>query len=631
VFDLLWLIPALPAVGFLVLVLAGSRLSRRRVGAIGVGSVGLAFVVALALALQWWAGAPEGDAVTQRLYTWFSIGALAPEFALTLDALSMVFVLVITGVGFLIHLYSLEYMGHDESFARFFTYMNLFVAAMLLLVLADDLLLLFVGWEGVGLCSYLLIGFWHTDPYNGYAARKAFIVTRIGDTALMVGLFLMFADLGTLRIPAVLQAAETEWGAGSTLAAVAALLVLGGAVGKSAQLPLQTWLPDAMAGPTPVSALIHAATMVTAGVYLVARLAPLFELTADVRLVVAVVGAATLVYAGFSALTQTDIKRVLAYSTISQIGYMFLALGVSAWSAAVFHFMTHAFFKALLFLAAGAVIEALGGEQDMRRMGGLRRRLPLVFWSFLIGAAALSALPVITAGFYSKELILALTLESPDGSTWLWLAGIGGALLTGIYSFRAVFMVFWGEQRSPVVHTPGWAMWLPLSVLSVLSLVAGFIELPRNWAHVELLSEFLSSALPETEVHAEGFAGSPWPGLIAAVVSVAGIAIAWALFLRRPETTARTVAATSGGGLAAFWRDGWAFDWLYDHLLVAPVRWFARLARDDLVEPFFDAIVVASARSWRVLSATQSGLLRAYVGVAGVGAAVFVLLVLVLR
>jgi NADH-quinone oxidoreductase subunit L len=630
VFALLWLLPALPAAGFLTLALLNGRLGRRATAWIGVGSVGLAFAVALGAALQFWLAAPEGDVVRQRLYTWFDVGGLRPEFTLTLDAVSLVFVLVVTGVGFLIHLYSVEYMGHDKGFTRFFTYMNLFVAAMLLLVLADDLLVLFVGWEGVGLCSYLLIGFWYEDAQNGYAGRKAFIVTRIGDTALMVGLFLLFAEFGTLRIGAVLDAAEAQWAAGSAVAVAAALLVLGGAVGKSAQLPLQTWLPDAMAGPTPVSALIHAATMVTAGVYLIARLHTLFELAPDVLRVVAIIGAATLLYAGFSALAQRDIKRVLAYSTISQIGYMFLALGVAAWSAAIFHFMTHAFFKALLFLAAGAVIEALDGEQDMFRMGGLRRRLPLAFWSFLIGAAALSALPLVTAGFYSKELILALTLESTAGSVWLWAAGIAGAFLTSLYSFRAVALVFFGEQRSAVVRTPGLAMAVPLVVLGVLSIVGGFIELPRDWAHVELMSEFLHGVLPTTELEEGGFGATVWPGLTAIAVSLLGIAVALEVFARRPRAAGRPLESRADAGLARFLLLGWGFDWLYERAVVAPVRAFARFAAGDLVEPVVNGFAALNVRAWRALSATQTGMVRYYVGAAAAGAVTLVLLVLVL-
>jgi NADH-quinone oxidoreductase subunit L len=375
------------------------------------------------------------------------VGGLRPAIGFYLDALSLVMILVVTCVGFLIHVYSSEFMIEDDAYSRFFAYMNLFVASMLVLLLGDNLVLLYLGWEGVGLCSYLLIGFWYQDPANGLAARKAFLVTRVGDVAMAIGLFVLFTQLGTLDIQELMHRAAEQWPAGSGYAVAAAALLLGGAVGKSAQLPLQTWLPDAMAGPTPTSALIHAATMVTAGVYLIARTNVLFALAPDVQLAVAVVGAVTLLVAGLSALTQYDIKRVLAYSTVSQIGYMFLALGVGAWSAAMFHFMTHAFFKALLFLAAGVVIHALHHEHNMFKMGGLRKELPVAFWAFAIGGSALAGLPLITAGFYSKDLILWLAWSSDKGSPWLWGAGMLGALLTAAYTYRLIFLVFFGPRR----------------------------------------------------------------------------------------------------------------------------------------------------------------------------------------
>ncbi len=372
--NYLFLIPSLPFAGFLILALAGRRLSRATIALVGAGSVGMSALLTMIMAIEFIGS--QDIAFTQTLWTWMKVGGFSASVSFSLDALSLVMIFVITFVGFLIHLYSAEFMQNDEGYSRFFAYMNLFVGSMLTLVLADNLLLLYLGWEGVGLCSYLLIGFWYKDPVNGAAARKAFIVTRIGDTFMAIGLFLLYTNLGTLHIQELMQRASAEWQIGSPLAMAAAALLLGGAVGKSAQLPLQTWLPDAMAGPTPVSALIHAATMVTAGVYLIARTHVLFLLAPPVQTAVAVIGAATLLLAGFSALTQKDIKRVLAYSTISQIGYMFLALGVGAWSAAMFHFMTHAFFKALLFLGAGVVILAQHEEHDMFKMGGLRKRLP---------------------------------------------------------------------------------------------------------------------------------------------------------------------------------------------------------------------------------------------------------------
>jgi NADH-quinone oxidoreductase subunit L len=455
VLELLWLIPALPLASAVVLAFAGSRLPRSAVAALGCGSVGVSALITLSILAGFLSAPPAGHAFQQVLWTWMDVGGLRPEIALYLDALSLVMITVVTCVGFLIHVYSSEFMIDDEAYSRFFAYMNLFVAAMIVLLLGDNLVLLYLGWEGVGVCSYLLIGFWYQEPANGRAARKAFIVTRVGDVAMAIGLFVLFTQLGTLQIQELMQRAAAQWPFGSGYALAAGLLLLGGAVGKSAQLPLQTWLPDAMAGPTPTSALIHAATMVTAGVYLIARTHVIFELAPEAQLAVAVVGALTLLVAGSSALTQYDIKRVLAYSTVSQIGYMFLALGVGAWSAALFHFMTHAFFKALLFLAAGVVINALHHEHNMFKMGGLRKELPVAYWAFVIGGSALAGLPLVTAGFYSKDLILWSAVSSGKGSLWLWGAGLIGALFTAIYSYRLIFLVFYGEAKTYVSHRPG--------------------------------------------------------------------------------------------------------------------------------------------------------------------------------
>ena len=628
--GLLWLIPSLPAAGFVVLVLGGRRLSRRGAAVVGAGSVGLAALVTLLVAASFIASPPPGDAYRQVLWTWFDVAGLKPQIAFYLDAMSLIFVLVITFVGFLIHLYSTEHMERDEGFTRFFVYMDLFVASMLVLVLADNLLLLYVGWEGVGLCSYLLISYWQKDVENVYAGRKAFVITRVGDTALIVGLFLLFTQLHTLEIQPLMQSAAANWAAGSGFAVAAAALLLGGAVAKSAQLPLQTWLPDAMAGPSPVSALIHAATMVTAGVYLIARTHVLYELAPDVRLTVAIVGTVTLLYAGFSALAQHDIKRVLAYSTISQIGYMFLALGVSGWEAAVFHFMTHAFFKALLFIGAGVIIEALADEHDIFRMGGLRRQMPTVFWIFAVGAAALAALPFVTAGFYSKDLIIATSLGSVDGSVWLYLGALAGAFVTALYAFRLVFIVFFGEQHTPVTRRPGWRERLPLYVLGVLSVVGGLVWMPGWLGGFHPLESFLSTALPPTELGGSAFAESAGAALLTIVIVLVGIEIAYLLWLRWRAATARFAAQPVPRAIQAFWLHGWGFDWLYERVFVRPVKWFARIARGDLVEPAIGGIAWLNLRAWRALSASQNGLLRTYLTVAGVGI-VLVLAIVVLR
>jgi NADH-quinone oxidoreductase subunit L len=523
-------------------------------------------------------------------------------------------------------------MEHDEGFTRFFMYMNLFVASMLVLVLADNLLLLYLGWEGVGLCSYLLISFWQKDPQNVFSGRKAFIVTRVGDTALIAGLFLMFTQLGTLDIQPMLRAAEETWAPGSAVAVVAALLIVGGAVGKSAQVPLQTWLPNAMAGPSPVSALIHAATMVTAGVYLIARTWPLFDLAPDARLVVAVIGTVTLLIAGVSELVQRDIKRSLAYSTSSQIGFMFLALGVANWEAGVFHFMTHAFFKALLFLCAGVIIEGLADEHDIFRMGGLRRELPTVFWTFTIGASTLAALPLITSGFYSKDLIIASSLGSIHGSVWLYVGALVGAFLTGLYSFRLVWVVFFGKRHTEVTLRPRWRQTAPLWVLSVFSLIAGFVWMPYWLGGFAPLAKFLDTALPHVEWSESlgHFAESAGAALITISVVLVGVGLAYLLWMPWRDATYAFSTSPAMRPLVAFWLGGWGFDWLYERVFVRPVKWFAHWARHDLVDYVVGGIAWLNVAGWRTLSAGQTGRLRAYVAVAGFGV-VLVLAVAVLR
>jgi NADH-quinone oxidoreductase subunit L len=523
---------------------------------------------------------------------------------------------VITFVGAMIVLYSTGFMWGDDGYSRFFAYMNLFVAMMLTLVLAGDLLLLYLGWEGVGLCSFLLIGFWYKDPANARAARKAFIVTRLGDTAFAIGLFLLFTRLGTLDVQEVLSRAAAQWPVGSTLAVAAALLLLGGAIGKSAQLPLQTWLPDAMAGPTPVSALIHAATMVTAGVYLIARMHVLYRLAPQVQLLVGIVGGATLVYAGLSALTQTDLKRALAYSTISQIGYMFLALGVGAWSAGIFHFVTHAFFKSLLFLAAGVIIQRLHEEHDIFRMGGLRRRMPLVFWTFLAGAASLAALPLVTAGYYSKDLILS---EAWSSNKLLWSAGVLGAFITALYSFRLVGVIFFGQEKTaPRGRTPA-VMALPLVVLAVLAVAAGFVNVPPLLGGWPGLTRLLEWTLPSAGIHHD-VAAEIGSSLAVALTTLAGVAVAWLVYVRKPAWSEAMARPPLRRLVWRWWNAGWGFDWLYDRLFVRPFVGLARLNRDDFIDSFFDSVAWTSRQTHRALSLTQNGQLRWYAMVMALGA-----------
>ena len=629
--NFLFLIPALPFSGFLILALAGRRLTKTVAAFVGVGSVGMSALLAVLMAIEFISNPPQGNTVTQTLWTWMQFDGYSPAISFTLDPLSLLMVLVITVVGFLIHIYSAEFMLNEEGYSRFFAYMNLFVGSMLTLVLADNLVLLYLGWEGVGLCSYLLIGFWYSDPANGRAARKAFIVTRVGDTAMAIGLFLLFTNLGTLNIQELMQAARQQWPVGSETAVLAAALLLGGALGKSAQIPLQVWLPDAMAGPTPVSALIHAATMVTAGVYLIARTHALFELAPMVQTAVAVIGAATLLVAGFSALAQRDIKRVLAYSTISQIGYMFLGLGVGAWSAAMFHFMTHAFFKALLFLGAGVVILAQHHEHDMFKMGGLKDRLPSTFWTFLIGSASLSALPLVTAGFYSKDLILWQAWSSPSGSATLWTAGLLGAFITSLYSFRMVFVTFFGATKMDVSHRPGARMIAPLMVLAVLSIIGGFIELPETLGHTNLFSDFLSPVFPDPAVHHADAGNELIFQVIASLVSLSGIAFAYLLYLLRPQMAEKLAQAPAGAVLQRFWFSGWGFDRLYDTLFVRPFEWIARINKDDVIDSGYTGIARLNRVVHGVLSKTQTGSIRWYAMGIAFGAVVFLGIIVILQ
>ncbi|MDA8093153.1 MAG: NADH-quinone oxidoreductase subunit L [Betaproteobacteria bacterium] len=616
--DALVLVPALPLAGFLILFLSMGALKRGAVAWIGVGSVGLALVAAVVAATGFWrhGAAPY----TQTLYTWLSVAAFVPRVRFYLDGLSLVAMGVVTGVGFLIHLYSAEFMIDDEGYSRFFAYMNLFVAAMLILVLADNLLLLLLGWEGVGLASYLLIGFWYGESLNGLAARKAFIMTRLGDVAFVIGLLVLFNRLGTLNIQDLVRNAQAVWVPGSFWPTLAGALLLGGALGKSAQLPLQTWLPDAMAGPTPVSALIHAATMVTAGVYLVARLHGLYALAPAIERLIAVIGAVTLLLSAFAALVQSDIKRVLAYSTMSQIGYMFLANGVGAWSAAIFHFMIHAFFKALLFLAAGAVIQALHDEHDIGRMGGLRRQMPFTFWSFLIGGAALSAFPFITAGFYSKDLILWDAFASPLGGPAFWAAGLLGAFLTGLYTFRLIIRVFLGPAKSKIGRRPGWLMAVPIGVLALLSVVGGLLNIPSLFGGGAQFTHFLAQVLPAQALRPGVRAIEPDLETAAIGASLGGIFLAFLLFLHAPQWVEKVKSTVAGAALARWWGAGWGFDRLYEGVVARAYAGWARANRDDFVDSGVDGVVEGNRLLHQLLRWTQTGHVRWYAMAIALGA-----------
>lgn len=618
--ELLWLIVALPFTGALILAVSGSRLSRTVQALIGVSSVGLSALLTLILGGQF-----IGDPAPylQVAWQWFDVFGLAPNIGFYLDSVSLIFIFIITFVGSLIHIYSVEFMWKEEGFVRFFVYMNLFVGLMLILVLGDNLLLLYLGWEGVGMCSYLLIGFWYKNPSNGYAARKAFIVTRVGDAAMAIGFYILFMTFHTLDIQEILRSAPEVWTTGSGWAAAAALMLLGGAVGKSAQLPLQTWLPDAMAAPSPVSALIHAATMVTAGVYLIARTFVLFEISPAVQITVAIIGALTLLIAGFSALYQNDIKKVLAYSTISQIGYMFLALGVGAWSAALFHLTIHAFFKALLFLGAGAIIQVLHDEHNMYKMGGLRKKLPVIFWTFLIASAALAALPLITAGYYSKDQIIWLAYASDNGNFWLWIAATIGAFITALYTFRMVFLTFFGQAKTEPTHRPGRMMTIPLIMLAFLSFATGFIELPENMANLTLFSDFIHQTLPAVPVASTIHAMEWIFQIIAAVVSLSALWLAYRYFY--PENSPATEAERTRTG--QFFFQGWRFDNLYDALFVHPFVWLSKINQADIIDLFYTGIARISASTHRLLSRTQTGKLDWYAMVIAAGAIILLTLI----
>ncbi|HVP92016.1 MAG TPA: NADH-quinone oxidoreductase subunit L [Terriglobales bacterium] len=538
----LWLIPLLPALSSAVLLLFGSRPSRRWVSLQACLAVLASFGLSVA-ALARLLGAAEGAApLSGKLFTWVASGSLSAAASLALDPLAAVMILIVTGVGFLIHVYSAGYMAGDRDYGRYFGLLNLFTFFMLVLVMASNIVLMFVGWEGVGLCSYLLIGFWFERPAAARAGMKAFIVTRVGDAAFILGLLALVAAVGGPEF-ARINAAAAAGRLAPGLATLVAVLLFAGAVGKSAQVPLHVWLPDAMEGPTPVSALIHAATMVTAGVYMVARLNGLYSASAAAGPLVASVGAGTAVFAASLALVQTDIKKVLAYSTISQLGYMFIGCGVGAYGAAIFHLVTHAFFKGLLFLAAGSVIHALSGEQDIRKMGGLRRRLPRTFPAFFVAALAISGIPFLS-GFFSKDAIL--TSAYSGGHVAVWLLGLLTAVMTAFYMFRLVFLTFFGEERTDAevrrhIHESPPVMTVPMAVLAVLSALGGLIGLPAVFGErADLLGRFLSPVLGAAKAPP---AAVEWNLILVSTAATAGgLFLAYLFYLRYPGTPARLAA-----------------------------------------------------------------------------------------
>jgi NADH-quinone oxidoreductase subunit L len=589
VLNNLWIILALPLVGAAVNGILGRGWPRSVTNAVALGSTGLSFVATLELIREFRQLAPASIPWVKTYLPWIVAGGFRADFALQVDQLTMVMLLVVTGVGFVIHVYSTGYMAHEGGYARFFSYLNLFMFFMLTLVLAANYLVLFVGWEGVGLCSYLLIGFYFLRKSATNAGNKAFWVNRIGDFGFLLGMFLLFRTFGSLDFAHVLPAAAAapadasgQFGAMTWIA----LLLLMGACGKSAQVPLYVWLPDAMEGPTPVSALIHAATMVTAGVYMVARSHVIFLHSPVAMLAVAAIGCFTAIFAATIGIVQTDIKKVLAYSTVSQLGYMFLACGVGAFSAGIFHLMTHAFFKGLLFLAAGSVIHAMGGEQDMFRMGGLRKKIPWTYWTMVVGTFAIAGIPGF-AGFFSKDAILSATFTSPFGGAFLWAIGILTALLTSFYMFRLIFLTFHGapryDEHATHVHESPRNMLAPLAILAVLSIIGGWQAAPAIWGGQDRFEHFLApvfasaaSGAESASTHDISAAASLQMELmfVAIFAAVIGLFAAWWMYIKRANVPAKLAESMS-----AVYRVLWGkyfVDEFYATVIVRPFVWISR-------------------------------------------------------
>ena len=621
--SFLYLTVLFPLIGFVLLAAGRNKLPENVAAIIGVGAVGLSALVALIAGLDF----VNNGKVTyiQHLWTWFNVGNLSPGISLHLDGLSLLMMGMVTGVGFLIHIFASWYMRGEEDFARFFSYFNLFVASMLLLVLGDNLALLFLGWEGVGLCSYLLIGYYYQNPANGFAAIKAFTVTRVGDVFLLIALFLMYQQFGTLNIAEVVAAAPTVMTQSSSLTIWTALMLFLGAAGKSAQIPLQTWLADAMAGPTPVSALIHAATMVTAGVYLCCRMYTVFEMAPEVMMFISITGAVTLLVAGFAALVQTDIKRILAYSTMSQLGYMFMAVGAEAYQAGLFHMLTHAFFKALLFLSSGAVILAYHHEQNIFKMGGLFYKNKFLFACFAIGGGALAAIPFITVGFFSKDAILgAVWVQGESIAVYnsLYWVGVAGAFLTSIYTFRLIWVVFFGKENTPYHAIKGITFWGPLAILAVLSTFVGAalkapVESILNAAKIPafVIPEALEHGMHSAEYTAVGIA------LVGLVIGVVLFAFAY--------SAVKGFAKTSlGAGLANICRNALGFDALYDIVFVKPYLLIAKILGRDPIDRLWLVLPALVKGGHSFTSSRQTGSLRDYASSMALG--IFVLLMVLI-
>ncbi|MEJ0057233.1 MAG: NADH-quinone oxidoreductase subunit L [Bacteroidota bacterium] len=620
---LISLVPLLPLLGFLLISLNYKRLSHNVASVIACGSVFVSFIIAVVLFTQLLSLPPEQRAISVTLMQWIATAGVSINFSFLIDPLSSVMLLIITGVGFLIHVYSISYMHDDAGFNKFFSYLNLFIFFMLLLVMGSNYVVMFVGWEGVGLCSYLLIGFWFKNTNYNNAANKAFIMNRIGDLGLLVGMILIFMHFGSFEYSEVFPRVEAP---DAPLFTVITILLFIGAMGKSAQIPLYTWLPDAMAGPTPVSALIHAATMVTAGVYMVARNSVLYALSPISLNLILVIGLATALFAATIALTQNDIKKVLAYSTVSQLGLMFVALGVGAFSSGIFHMATHAFFKALLFLCAGSVIHALGGEQDIRKMGGLKKYIPITYITFLLGVLAISGIPPF-AGFFSKDEILA---DAFAHNPLAYAVALLASLLTVFYMFRLLFLTFFGNERAGHetmhhIHESPKSITIPLIILAVLSVVGGFMNVPEALAGSGWLTEFLSPVfaqskefLPEhTLSHGTEF------GLMGAVIAltIVMIAIAWSMYVKKNEIPLGEDASI--GTLQRLSYNKYYVDEIYDIIIVKPLFWLSakfdtiieRLAIDRFVNTAGNSVIEWS----KVFRLLQNGSIGFYIFVMVIG------------
>jgi NADH-quinone oxidoreductase subunit L len=634
-----WLIPVLPLVGFAIIGLGGKKLSKGLVSLVGCGSILLAFLLSLGVFFSL-----DDKAHTVRLFEWMSTSSLHVDFSFLLDPLSAIFLLIITGVGFLIHVYSTGYMHDDEKYDRFFAYLNLFVFFMLLLVMGSNYLIMFVGWEGVGLCSYLLIGFWFKNTEYNNAAKKAFIVNRIGDLGFLVGMILIFFTFKSLDFATVFDRATGEVAGPNGMSEAMTLNLIGillfiGACGKSAQIPLYTWLPDAMAGPTPVSALIHAATMVTAGVYMIARSGVIFAQAHIASEIVAVVGVVTAVFAATIGLFQNDIKKVLAYSTVSQLGYMFLGLGVGAYTGAVFHVTTHAFFKALLFLAAGSVIHAMSGEQDIRRMGGLKKALPITHITFLIATIAIAGLPPFS-GFFSKDEILGHAYEYENGpGRFYWMLGLLGSMMTAFYMFRLYYLTFSGsfrgtrEQQNHLHESPK-SMTVPLIILAGLSIAGGFIGIPiiKN-AH--LLDKFLEPSLEEASSRMSQPGHDPmsetWLMIFAVGAAVAAIYFAYKTYRKNGALPKETEAEMPKLQRVIYHK--YYVDEFYDAVIRKPLDWLSARSYKFLELKVVDGFIngVGTTVKWcgSAIRYAQTGNVGFYVFAMSVAVIIFLLVKLI--